>query len=346
MTIEEVAKRAKVSISTVSRTLHGSGPVDPATAKRVWRAIKKLDYRPNTTAQSLVSGRSRMLGLVVSDITNPFFPELIRGFQDVALQNGYDVLANSTNYDQSRTALCVRRMIDRKVDGVAIMTSEMDATLTEQLASRKVPLVFLDVGKASDGISNIKVNYAQGITQAVEHLRALGHHRIAFISGPGSLKSARIRREAFLDSVRRLGIPEYTELIEEGNHKVDGGLSAITRLLQRKETPTAVLASNDLTAIGALRGIRQAGLGVPEDVSVIGFDDIDMAQFTEPPLTTIRLQRSELASLACNALFQSIHGNTTGAEFTMGTHLIIRESTARAKPSRRVISMSDNAATF
>lgn len=330
MTIEEVAKRAKVSISTVSRTVHGSGPVDPATAERVWRAIKELDYHPNTAAQSLVSGRSRMLGLVVSDITNPFFPELIHGFQDVAFQDGYDVLVNSTNYDNSRTALCVRRMIDRKVDGVAIMTSELDRSLTDQLSSRKVPLVFLDVGKVGKGVSNIKVDYAQGIAQAVDHLRGLNHTRIAFISGPSSLKSARLRRDAFLDCLRERDVDVHPDLIEEGNHKIDGGLSAITRLLQRNHPPTAVLASNDLTAIGALRGTRQSGLRVPQDLSVVGFDDIDMAQFTEPPLTTIRLLRSELASLSCNALFQSIRGEMEGAEFTMGTHLIVRESTAKA----------------
>jgi DNA-binding LacI/PurR family transcriptional regulator len=337
MTIEEVAKRAKVSISTVSRTVHGSGPVNPDTAERVWRAIKELDYHPNTNAQSLVSGRSRMLGLVVSDITNPFFPELIRGFQDVALQNGYDVLINSTDYDHSRTALCVRRMIDRKVDGVAIMTSEMDRSLSDQLSSRKVPLVFLDVGKVAGGVSNIKVNYAQGIAQAVDHLRGLNHGRIAFISGPTSLKSARLRRDAFLDCLRQRGLAADPDLIEEGNHKIDGGLSAITRLMQRQHPPTAVLASNDLTAIGILRGARQAGLRVPQDLSVVGFDDIDMAQFTEPPLTTVRLLRSELANLACNALFQSIRGAMEGAEFPMGTHLIIRESTARAV--RRVVSI-------
>ena len=278
-----------------------------------------------------------MLGLVVSDITNPFFPELIRGFQDVALQYGYDVLVSSTNYDNTRTTLCVRRMMDRKVDGVAIMTSEMDRSLTDQLASRKVPLVFLDVGKVGKGVSNVKVDYAQGIAQAVDHLRALGHNRIAFISGPSNLKSARVRREAFLKCLSGRGIAEHSELMEEGNHKIDGGLSAITRLLQRQNPPTAVLASNDLTAIGTLRGIRQVGLRVPEDVSVIGFDDIDMAQYTEPPLTTIRLLRSELASLACNALFQSISGNVRGAEFTMGTHLILRESTGKAKTTRRVV---------
>ena len=337
MTIEEVAKRAKVSISTVSRTVHGSGPVDRGTAERVWRAIKELDYRPNTNAQSLVSGRSQILGLVVSDITNPFFPELIRDFQDVAIQNGYDVLVNSTNYDNSRTALCVQRMIYRKVDGEAIMTSEMDRSVSDQLSSRKVPLVFLDVGKVARGVSNIKVDYAQGVAQAVEHLRGLGHSRIAFISGPSSLKSARLRRDAFLNCLRERGVEAYPDLIEEGNHKIDGGLSAITRLMQRQHPPTAVLASNDLTAIGVLRGARQGGLRIPNDLSVVGFDDIDMAQFTEPPLTTVRLQRSELASLACNALFQSIRGGMDGAEFPMGTHLIIRESTAKA--ARRVVSI-------
>jgi LacI family transcriptional regulator len=338
MTIKQVAKRARVSIATVSRTLHNSASVSPETAERVRRAIKELDYRPDTSAQTLVSGRSRILGLVVSDITNPFFPELVRGFQDVALENGYDVMITATNYESSRMSHSVSRMIDRKTDGVAIMTSEMDRSLIDQLASRNVPLVFLDVGKVRKGVCNIKVDYAQGITQAVEHLRAMGHSRIAFISGPSALKSARIRRDAFLHCLGRR-ISEHSDLVEEGNHKVDGGLTAIARLLQRENPPTAVLASNDLTAIGALRGIRQAGLRIPDDVSVIGFDDIDMAQFTEPPLTTVRLLRSELASVACNALLQSIKGSMKGAEFGVGTHLIIRESTGKAKTKRRVISM-------
>ncbi|HTC92561.1 MAG TPA: LacI family DNA-binding transcriptional regulator [Terriglobales bacterium] len=341
MNIKQVAKRARVSIATVSRTLHNSVSVSPATAARVRRAIKDLDYRPDTNAQTLVSGRSRILGLVVSDITNPFFPELIRGFQDVALQNGYDIMIAATHYESSRMSHSVGRMIERKTDGVAIMTSEMDRSLIDQLAGRKVPLVFLDVGKVRKGVCNIKVDYAQGITQAVDHLRALGHSRIAFISGPSTLKSARVRRDAFLHCLGRR-VTEHSGLVEESNHKVDGGLRAITRMLQRQNPPTAVLASNDLTAIGALRGIRQAGLRIPEDVSVIGFDDIDMAQFTEPPLTTIRLLRSELASLACNALLQSIRGNMKGAEFGIGTHLIIRESTGKAKTRRRVIAMPSN----
>jgi LacI family transcriptional regulator len=289
--------------------------------------MEELGYRPNTNAQSLVSGRSRMFGLVVSDITNPFFPELVKGFQDLASQNGYDVLVASTNYDTSRMAQSVGRMIERKVDGVAIMTSEIERTLTEQFSRRNVPLVFLDVGKVRNGVSNVKVDYVSGITQAVNHLLSLGHRRIAFISGPEALTSARVRRATFLKCLKRHGISE--RLVEEGNHKIDGGLRAMARLLQRPDPPTAILASNDQTAIGALSGIRQAGLHVPDDISVVGFDDIDMARFTEPPLTTVRLARTELADLACKALLASMKGSRMGCELRMSTTLVIRQSTGR-----------------
>ncbi|MGA2182429.1 MAG: LacI family DNA-binding transcriptional regulator [Bryobacteraceae bacterium] len=329
-TIGEVAKRAGVGIATVSRTLHDNPRVSPETAARVRRVMEELGYRPNTNAQSLVSGRSRMFGLVVSDITNPFFPELVKGFQDLASQNGYDVLVASTNYDTARMAMSVGRMIERKVDGVAIMTSEIDRALTDQLSSRNVPLVFLDVGKVSKGVSNVKVDYACGITEAVNHLLSLGHKHIAFVSGPAALTSARVRRTTFLSCLKQHGISE--RLVEEGNHKIDGGVRAIARLLRRRDPPTAVLASNDQTAIGVLSGIRQAGLHVPDDISVVGFDDIDMAGFTEPPLTTVRLARTELADLACKALLASMRGSRMGRELRMTTSLVIRESTARVSP--------------
>ncbi len=331
MTIKDVAKRAGVGIATVSRTLHGSPQVSPGTAARVVKAVEELGYRPNTNAQSLASGRSHMLGLMVSDITNPFFSELVKGFEDVSLHNGYDVLVASTNYDPARTALCVRRMIERKIDGVAIMTSEVDPSLEDIFAGRKVPLVFLDVGRVRKGVSNVKVDYGGGITQAVQHLHDLGHHRIAFISGPELLESARERRDAF---VRRMeesrSCTRHKILIEESNHRVDGGLKAMLRLLESTPPPTAVVASNDLTAIGAMRAIRQRGLRVPEDISVVGFDDIQMAEFTEPALTTVRLLRTEVARLACDALVQSIRTRGTGAEFRVVTDLVVRCSTARA----------------
>ncbi len=331
-TIKDVAERAGVGIATVSRTLHNSARLRPETAERVRRAIAELNYRPNTNAQSLATGRSHMLGLVVSDISNPFFPGLVKAFEEVAVGNGYDVFVASTNYDPARTALCVQRMIERKLDGVAIMTSEMDRRLTDSFARRKVPLVFLDVGKPGRGVSNVKIDYAKGIAQAVAHLRGLGHRRIAFLSGPVNLRSAWERREAFLEQLNEPGAGGTDEtMIEEGNHKVDGGLAAMLRLLARRPHPTAVLASNDLTAIGALRAIRQSGLQVPGDISVVGFDDIQMAEFTEPPLTTVRLQQSEVASLACNALMQLIRTPGMGSELGVSTSLVVRFSTARAR---------------
>ncbi len=329
MKIQEVARRARVSTATVSRTINNPSLVDPQTAQRVWKAIEELRYYPNSQARSLVSGRSRILGLIVSDITNPFFPELIKGFEDIAIHNGYEILVSSTNYDSARMALCVRRMLERKVEGVAIMTSEMDTHLVDQLAHRNVPMVFLDVGPTGEGISNVVVDYAMGVNEAVDHLLSLGHERIGFVSGPLALKSARIRRSAFLRSLEKYGIHEDQRLVEESDHTVDGGLAAMTRMLAAPCAPTAVLASNDLTAIGMMRAVRRAGLSVPCDISIVGFDDIRLAEFTEPPLTTVRLPRQELAERAFHALLSDVADGPRPPQTKVETHLVIRETTCR-----------------
>jgi len=330
MDIRQVAKRAGVSTATVSRTINNL-PVRPGTARRVRQAIEELKYFPNTHARSLVSGRSRIVGLIVSDITNPFFPELVKGFEDAATQKGYEVLLSNTEYDSSRMATSIRRMLERKVDAVAIMTSEMDRSFTQQLAGRDIPMVFLDVGTVEKHISNIKVDYASGILQAVEHLVGLGHRRVAFIGGPADLKSARIRKSAFLKAIQKRGIGDPA-WIETGNHRIDGGFQAMSRLIEGTPLPTAVLSSNDLTALGALRAIRRKGLRVPDDISVVGFDDIALAEFTEPPLTTVRLPREEIAGKAFEALLTSLSGTTRmGAEYPISPQLVVRESTARAR---------------
>jgi len=330
MDIKQVAKRAGVSTATVSRTINNLS-VKPGTARRVRQAIEELKYFPNTHARSLVSGRSRMLGLIVSDITNPFFPELVKGFEDAATAKGYEVLLSNTEYDSSRMANAVRRMLERKVDAVAIMTSEMGASFTQQFARRDIPMVFLDVGIVERHISNIKVDYASGISQAVEHLFELGHRRVAFISGPPNLKSARIRRSAFLKAMKNRGMGDPA-WIETGNHRIDGGFQAMSRVFERKPPPTAVLASNDLTAIGALRAIRRNGLHVPDDISVVGFDDIALAEFAEPPLTTVRLPREEIAGKAFEALLASLRDiSRMGVEYLISPQLVVRESTAKAR---------------
>jgi DNA-binding LacI/PurR family transcriptional regulator len=332
MNIKEVAARAHLSTATVSRTINNSGLVRPGTAEKVQRAIRELGYYPNTQARALVSGRSRMFGLIISDIVNPFFPELVKSFEFAAIHHGYEVIVANTDYDSERMSGCVRRMIERKVDGVAVMTSELDRHLLDELSHRRLPIVFLDVGKLKPLISNINVDYSRGIGEAVQHIVSLGHQRVGFISGPLTLKSARTRRSAFLKCIAACGIGERQRSVVEGNHKIDGGESAMMRLLSLPNPPTAVLTSNDLTAIGALRAVARAGLHVPNDISVVGFDDIELSRFTQPPLTTIRLSRDELGRKAFDALYETVAGQQRpGQEIKVSTRLVVRESTAPVK---------------
>src|ERR1700677_2928814 len=195
MDIREIARRARVSTATVSRAINHLPTVDPQLAKRVWKVVDELGYFPNTQARALVSGRSRLFGLIVSEITNPFFPELIQGFEDIAVEHGYEILVSSTNHDPKRMSHCIRRMLERKVEGVAVMTFGIEEPLLDQLAKRKVPLVFIDIGPTRPGISLLKVDYHHGILQGVQHLTALGHRNISFISGPKRLHSAQSRLE-------------------------------------------------------------------------------------------------------------------------------------------------------
>jgi DNA-binding LacI/PurR family transcriptional regulator len=334
MNIAEVARRAKVSTATVSRTINSTGTVSPETAERVWKVVKALGYHPDTNARALVSGRSRFLGLIISDISNPFFPELVKSFEELALKHGLEVLCANTSYDPGRMSHCVRRLLERKVDGVAIMTSEMEKGLVAQLEQRRIPIVFLDTGHVREHISNIRVNYETGIHEAIEHLQALGHKRIGFISGPLELRSARTRRSAFLKWLKRYGLLAGERLIATGNHKIDGGEVAMEKLLAFAKPPTAILASNDLTAVGALRTLHRRGLRVPEDISIVGFDDIDFSQFTQPALTTVRLSRTELAEKALDALASALNGQVRlGREYDVDTHLIVRGSTGAARTS-------------
>lgn len=335
LSIEMVARKAKVSTATVSRTINNVGNVRTETAKRVWDAVRALQYHPNAYARTLGSGRSRILGLIISDICNPFFPDLIKSFEDAALACGYEVLLTNTNYDPGRMARCAQRMIERRVEGVAVMTSEMDRQILAELASRAIPVACLDSAIPGDRISNIRVQYPHGIAEAIAYLYRLGHRRIGFLSGPANLRSARVRRSAFLKALRKHDIQVEPELIQEGDHKIGGGEATVQKLLVLPRPPSAILASNDLTAIGALRAIQQRGLRVPGDISLIGFDDIELSQLTTPPLTTIQLSRTELGEKAFHALFKLLQNKSQqGKEYRIETHLVVRQSTDQAPAQR------------
>ncbi|MFP5226750.1 MAG: LacI family DNA-binding transcriptional regulator [Acidobacteriota bacterium] len=326
MDIHAVARMAHVSIATVSRTINHVPTVNPKLAKRVWEAIRELNYFPNTQARALVSGRSRLLGLIVSEITNPFFPELIQGFEDVAVENGYEILIGSTNYEPDRMQRCIRRMVERNAEGVAVMTFGIEQPLLDQLTDRNVPLVFVDVAPNRPGMSVLKVDYHHGIRQGVQHLAALGHRRIAFVSGPPRLHSAQSRLSAFRKALGECGIPVEEKLVIESDHTMEGGMAAAEKLMSLKDLPTAIMCSNDMLAIGALHEMSHSGKRVPDDVSIIGFDDIHMSAMMIPPLTSIQMSRSELASAAVSALRGHLEG-TPKREYRIDTRLVVREST-------------------
>jgi LacI family transcriptional regulator len=269
-----------------------------------------------------------MYGLIISDIANPFFPDIVKFFERIAVEHGQEVLIANTEYQPHRMQVCIRRMLERRVDGVAIMTSEMDPKLVQLLNRRGVPIVFLDTGRVGPNISNVFIDYASGIEQAIEHLTSLGHKRIAFVSGPPTLASAKTRTNAFALSLKKKEISLSVDYMQVGNHRIDGGQNAMAKLLKLRQPPTAVMASNDLTAIGMMREIHGAGLDVPADISVLGFDDIEMSNFLQPPLTTIRVPRAEIAVSAFNALYAANRRRKTdGKEYRIATELVIREST-------------------
>jgi LacI family transcriptional regulator len=305
--------------------------VDPELARRVWKAIDEVGYLPNTQARALVSGRSRILGLIVSEITNPFFPELIQEFDRCAVAAGYEVFIGSTSYEPERTELLIRRMLQRNVDGVAVMTFGIAEDLAQKLVENEFPLVFVDAGPEQSNVRVIKVDYSGGIRQGVQHLAALGHRRIAFISGPLRLRPALARRDGYLKAMAEIGLEVPADYIVEGDHTMEGGIEAMQRLLGCAEMPTAVMCSNDMTAIGALHALHRTEHLVPESISVVGFDDIHLAQFILPPLTTVQMSCRELATAAVEALRAGIEPDNPHAaqtEWRVPTQLVVRQTTA------------------
>jgi LacI family transcriptional regulator len=243
-----------------------------------------------------------LLGLIVSEITNPFFPELIHEFEQAAVARGYEILIGSTNYEKKTTEQCGRRMLERQVDGVAIMTFGVDETLFDRFLADDVPVVFIDAAPLRPLSSALAVDYRTGIEQGVQHLAKLGHRKIAFISGPLRLRSAQARKSAFLDCLQKIGIKPKDSWLVEGDHTLAGGRDAMSKLLALKDWPTAIMCSNDMTAIGVQHALFEASLNVPQDFSLIGFDDIHLAEYTIPPLTTVRMSCKDIATRAVSSL--------------------------------------------
>ena len=333
MDIQQVAKRAGVSTATVSRVLNGSPKVREETSQRVRRVIDELNYVPNTSARNLRIGRSKLYGLVVSDIKNPFFPDLIDHFEALAASRGIDVVFTHTNYDSQRLATCIRRLVERNVDGIAVMTSEVDEQALKIATQRKIPVVLLNQPSLKDIYKTVLIDYTRGYSEAVEHLKKLGHKNLVFLTGPSELSSVRRRQKAFETAAKKCGIPVRDKQHLLGDMRVEGGRTAMENLLVRKPRPTAVVAANDLMAIGAMQAALAAGLRVPEDISIVGFDDLPIATIMHPQLTTIHLSRHEIAGEAFEQLthlHQKQPSRAHRADRRVYPRLIVRESTGPA----------------
>ena len=338
-TIADVARVAEVSKSTVSRVLNNrTHYMREETRQRVLVAVDELGYRPSGVARSLVLKRTHTVGLLISDVGNPFYPEVIHGVEDVALRAGYDVFLCNTSYDLQRGMTFVQSLADKGVDGAILMSSSMSDELVLELARYRVPAVVLDWQlNAVDGVvGTIAVDFGTGIRAAADHLVELGHERLAHVSGPLHLRTAQMRRDVFLEGVADQGIDPARVLVVEGNFRVDGGRRALTELLSVPVRPTAVFAGNDLMALGVVWAARDRGLRVPDDLSVIGLDDIELGAEVSPSLTTVALPRHEIGETAMQMLLELIplpqepQSEPVGHD-VVRTHLVVRQSTAEPR---------------
>lgn len=327
--ITEVAERAGVSPATVSRVTNGRSTVARHLARRVWKAIEELGYTPNPQARALVSGRSRVLGLLVSEITNPFFPELMQSFEDVAGENDFEVMVGSTNYNRERAKIFIRRLVQRRVEGVAVMTFRAESHFLDELIEEGIPLVTIDVSANAARSLILEVDYAQGIDETIQHLALLGHRRIGFASGPMPHLTNVRRRDAFLHATKKIGLAGERAPLFIGDHTFEGGTQAALHFLSLEPRPTAVVCSNDMMAVGVLRVLAERGIKVPRDISVVGFDDIHLAEFVNPPLTTVRMSRQDLARAAFKGLETLWAEESAGARspIRIDTRLVVRQST-------------------
>lgn len=329
-TMREVARRAGVSLATVSRVLNNTQYISEETRRRVLDAVREFNYFKNVHARRLATGRSDLFGLIISEIANPFFPEIIRGYQAMAWNHGFDVLLCNTEYDRERTKAVMRKLRESDVRGVAIVTSSVDRNMASELTAAGIPLVFCNSDPAGKLVGNICIEYDHGVNKAIQHVVELGHRRSAVIAGPPDNRTAVTIKNALVSGLTARGLKPVCVL--ESNYRVDAGAAAVREVLSRPEKPTIVFCGNDLIAMGAMSALEESGVRVPDDVSVIGIDDIFFAFLARPPLTTISVPREQIGMKAFEALDRMLKlKRHKGSNYTLTTDLVVRKSTAPAR---------------
>jgi len=330
MRLEDVAKRAKVSIATVSRVVNNIGPMKSATRARVLKAIQELKYYPNIHARHLAGVKSNTVGMVVSNLANPFFLDIFRALEGEAHRRGFDVLVANTDYHPRQLAASIHIMMGRRLAGLAVIVSEMEPPLLQELAESNLPVLVFDVPAAGQNLRSIRVRYEKGIHRVVEYLLSMGHRRLAFVGHHAELDSLQERKRSFLDAMKRYS-GEVAHTVVTDRDGPAGGQQATRSLLASGFKPTAIICVNDFMALGVLKELREQGLAVPRDVSVTGFDNISLSEFAFPPLTTVNIPREVIGRMAFSALVPEEASNGDGQdqrrEYLIDPELVIREST-------------------
>ncbi|MGB9591044.1 MAG: LacI family DNA-binding transcriptional regulator [Candidatus Kryptoniota bacterium] len=331
ITIKDVANLAGVSKTTVSHVLNQTRFVQEDTRARVLKAIEELGYRPSSIARSLVSKRTKTVGLLISDVGNPFYPDVILGVEEVALANDYSIFLCNTNYDLQRAFKYINTIIDKSVDGVLFMSSSMTLEMVEEVVQHQIRAVVLDWGamKLEEMASTITINFDVGIQQAIRHLVEMGHRNIAHVSGPLNLWTAQVRRDAFLRALKSNGLDWENAVIIEGDLRIEGGRKALEQIMGLNPRPTAVFTANDLMALGIIWAARNYHLNLPDDLSVVGLDDIDLSSKVTPSLSTVAMPRNEIGKMAMRMLLDLIEAGDSGVKqkVSVDTAFVLRQST-------------------
>ena len=309
--IRDVAARARVSTATVARVLSGRTPVSDELAARVRTAVADLRYIPNGVARSLSQGRTRLLGLLVADIANPFSAQVARGLEDEAVKHAYHVLVGSSDFDPVRESELLDAFAARSVDAVALVSAGGATSALRQLVDTNMPLVFVD--RRPDGDTRVPVVWTDNLAaahDAVGHLIGLGHRDLSMISGPPGLPTASQRLRGFRVACEEAGLEVREECVREGFLGVEGGYQAMREVLALDSRPTAVFSFNNLLTVGALHALRESGVSVPADLSLITFDDMELFPFVDPPITAIAQPSYEIGVEAGRALFHILEGDS------------------------------------
>ena len=323
MNLDQVARRANVSTATVSRVLNNSTSVRSATRERVLEAIAALNYHPNLHARDLAGRKSRTIGVIVSNLENPFFFDIYKEVEAGAHRRGYEVVMANTNYSADQLLASLRLMIGRRVAGLAAIVSEISTEAIDELHTRHVPTVFYDVGTPRPHITNIRVNYRLGIEQLIGHLSSLGHRKLGFIGHHSALGPINERRKALSDAVAANPALELHTAADADT--LEGGRAAARELLDSDFQPTAILCVNDIMAAGALRELRDRNLRVPEDISITGFDNIALSEFCVPSLTTVHIPRDRIGQIICDRLIEP--EASSDHEIVIDPEFVVRSST-------------------